>query len=122
MRISDWSSDVCSSDLIRRFRTGGGSRRHGSGTCQPPPPSRHSLSRVLGSVAYSATYKGHRAARGTWTYQGSGQPRRSRQLASPRKRAAAGETETIEGTKRTDERWVGKEGGKKWRSRGWEEH
>src|SRR3546814_12952562 len=37
MRISDWSSDVCSSDLDRHFRHGG----------EPSPASRHQLGKVV---------------------------------------------------------------------------
>src|SRR3546814_6373143 len=42
MRISDWSSDVCSSDLVVKTRGHGrGSRIPGAGTAYPGPGGRH---------------------------------------------------------------------------------
>src|SRR3546814_12839670 len=49
MRISDWSSDVCSSDLFETFRTGGGRSRD-----LPPHPQ-----------AERRAFRPHRARRGS---------------------------------------------------------
>src|SRR3546814_20859779 len=73
MRISDWSSDVCSSDLaIRR-------RRHAAGN---RTPRRWWKSRSLPASPESAAYRARNAARSpAWT----GPPSRSRQALRSRR-------------------------------------
>src|SRR3546814_2161836 len=47
MRISDWSSDVCSSDLSRPFWGGGGGHLRFTAVAYPPPGLLRHARRVL---------------------------------------------------------------------------
>src|SRR3546814_18020944 len=53
MRISDWSSDVCSSDLIRRAAGSNGRERSPTGSARPFPPACRATKRKTASGARS---------------------------------------------------------------------
>src|SRR3546814_10147348 len=57
LRISDWSSDVCSSDLVARLRAGAGAR---PGPVQPRQPGARRRPAAAGPDRLSARL--HRAA------------------------------------------------------------
>src|SRR3546814_17446298 len=106
MRISDWSSDVCSSDLVKRTRTSGillilaaaslllaacddGANQPSAAPTPPPPPEVTAMTVAPRTVALERTY--------------------------PARAQAADDVEVrdqVEGILRSEERRVGKEGGR----------
>src|SRR3546814_19043395 len=103
MRISDWSSDVCSSDLI--------------GVVAAADGNGEIARRLIGRTERDAAAAIHRvepAHRDTRQTVG-GVERTHRHAGLVGCRAAAGD---VVGTPRTEERRVGKEGGSTGRSRG----
>src|SRR3546814_3208121 len=58
MRISDWSSDVCSSDLRDRAPARNG---HGLDQSESPPPPRHALRRTQAEWLWHRKWNGGHA-------------------------------------------------------------
>src|SRR3546814_18637495 len=94
MRISDWSSDVCSSDLLKMGRP---ERRDHEACRRPPLSTLRRLSRCHGRVRLPND------SNGRWVIRGGSQDGHGRTNSRP------GLTVAMERLYRTEERRVGKE-------------
>src|SRR3546814_17320997 len=118
MRISDWSSDVCSSDLLRTLSRRGAevepARREGPTAARGPgdPRGGRGANRSHPPPARPSTGVHPRRPR-----EASGtRPARPKALAAPQPARRQSHAELLGSSLRTEERRVGKDGGSKCRS------